>query len=400
MNALPLVLLFLTLLHGLVDAFAATIQPLWPDLQRGLRLDDGAIGWAFVLWNLATSVSQLVFGYWGDRYRGTWLLWVGPAVGVLCVSLIGLARSFESLGVLLLIGGLGIAAFHPEAAALAGSCAPGNRSRALSVFAVGGYLGQAFGPIYSGAITTRSGSLATLAWSPTWGLAVLLLLLLGLRRLPHPEAAKRAGPAVSLRTLFRGKEQAVGLILMIGTLRVLPAMGVPLALAFALKAKGETNTQVGIAQAVFMLGIGLGNLACAAFVHRERERRVLWMFPLLVAPCLLLCPVAGPWPLLIVLGVGGLLLGATMPILIGHGQELLRDGQRVASSLTMGVTWGLGGVLVAATMSLCNRAHRPELAFAVFALACVVSSGLCAGLARPEDHEAPLMAVAASIPDR
>jgi FSR family fosmidomycin resistance protein-like MFS transporter len=131
-------LLLLFLAHGLVDTFASLIQPLWPDLQGTLALDAGAIQWAYVTWSLATSVSQLFFGYWGDRYRRRWLIWAGPALGVICLSCIGLVHSLATLNVLLVVGGLGIAAFHPEAAALAGASTPGNRSRAMSLFAVGG----------------------------------------------------------------------------------------------------------------------------------------------------------------------------------------------------------------------------------------------------------------------
>src|SRR5262249_10118808 len=158
---------------------------------RSLALEDGSIQWAYVLWGLATSVSQLGFGYWGDRRPRGWLLWAGPAVGLLCLSLIGLAPDLASLSTLLVLGGLGIAAFHPEAAALAGSCAPNDRSRAMSVFAVGGYLGQAAGPIYSGVVTTHFG-LEALVWSLGWGLPLLVLLILGLR---PPARVATTGPA-------------------------------------------------------------------------------------------------------------------------------------------------------------------------------------------------------------
>ncbi|MHC5543554.1 MFS transporter [Singulisphaera rosea] len=138
MRPFPRLLLVLTLTHGLVDTFAAFVQPLWPDLQNQLSLDEGSIQWAYVLWGLASSVSQLLFGYWGDRDRGRMMLWLGPVVGVICLSAIGLVHSLVALNLLLIAGGLGIAAFHPEAAALAGSSSPDHRSRAMSIFAVGG----------------------------------------------------------------------------------------------------------------------------------------------------------------------------------------------------------------------------------------------------------------------
>jgi FSR family fosmidomycin resistance protein-like MFS transporter len=75
-----------------------------------------------------------------------------------------------------------------------------------------------------------------------------------------------------------------------------------------------------------------------------------------------------------------------MPILISYGQQMLPEGQRTASSITMGVTWGLGGLIVAALMAACNQNQRPELAFATFAVACLLSIVVCAWLPEPASH--------------
>ena len=126
-------------------------------------------------------------------------------------------------------------------------------------------------------------------------------------------------------------------------LRVLPALGVPLALAFALKGRGGTNEQIGLAQSIFLAGIGAGSLACALFVRRAGERTVLWSLPLPVAPLLwAIPPAAGFGPLLVIVAVAGVLLGATMPILVSYGQQLLPEGRRTASSITMGAHLGPG----------------------------------------------------------
>ena len=372
-------LLLLVLMHGLVDAFATSIQPLWPDLQRSLALRGGMIDGAYVAWNLATSVSQLFFGYWGDRGRGRWLFWAGPALAVLCMSGIGLVDSFAMLCVLLVLGGLGVAAFHPEAAAIAGACAPGHRSRAMSVFAVGGYLGQAAGPLYSGMVTTRFGA-GALAWGLVWGLGALVPP--GARTSPRPDRRRPppgpvAGP--SLRELVRGKSVALGLVLVIGTLRVLPAMGSPAGPGLRHEgARGIERPDRGGPG-----GLPGGDRAGKPRVRALRPAEHRTGGPLDSCRCSSprsSGPSRGPglgwsWPLL---GAAGLLPGATMPVLVSYGQQLLPEGQRIASSLTMGVTWGIGGTLVAATMAACNGMQRPELAFHVFAAGCVLSSLLCA----------------------
>ena len=381
--ALPPALWLLAGAHFLVDLYAATVNPLWPDLQRGLALGDGSIQWAYLSWSLASSVSQLAFGYWGDRARGRWLLWLGPAAGVVALSSVGWATSFPALCALLIVAGLGVAAFHPEAAALAGASAPGRRSQAMSVFAVGGYLGQAIGPVYSGVITTHS-HVRTLAWGTTWGLATLGLLAWGLRRRSDSEAAETVAEPVPLTALFRGRGVAVVVVLAVGVLRILPSLGVPVALAYLLKARGASNETIGTLQAVFLGGIGVGSLGCAVLVRPALERRVLWALPLLVAPLVLAMPVAPALALMPVVAGAGLLLGTTLPILVSYGQRLLPEAQRVASSITMGVTWGLGGAIVAATMAVCNHAHRPGLAFWTFAVGALLSGVLCAWLPEPE----------------
>lgn len=193
-------LLTLALLHALVDAFALFVQPLWPDLQRGFGRRPEDVQWAYVSWSLATSFSQLAFGYIGDRWHSKWLLWLGPALGMACVCSIGLLDNFFVLNSVLFLGGLGVAAFHPEAAAAAGSCLPANRSRAMSIFAVGGYFGQAAGPLYSGVVTTHFG-LAGLSWSLLWGAAALAMLMIVLRRAPIVEEAAALWP-VSDRATF------------------------------------------------------------------------------------------------------------------------------------------------------------------------------------------------------
>ncbi len=375
-------LVMLMLAHGLVDVFAASIQPLWPDLQETLGAGDGSIQWGFVAWSLATSFSQLLFGYWGDRSRGRGVIWAGPLVAVVGLSLLGFVGSLGTLIGLLVVGGLGIAAFHPEGAARAGACLPHDRSRAMSLFAVGGYLGQAVGPLYSGFLTARFG-LRALLWGIAWGLPALAVLGLGLRRLDGTGQPRVGGREESRSVAGRVAPRTVALLLAIGTLRVVPAVGLPLTLAFLLKSRGATNEQVGMVQSIFLAAVGAGSLACAGLVRSAAEWRVLWLGPVLLAPVLMLVPGAAAGWLVVTVGAAGLILGVTMPVMVGYGQRLMPGAQRVASSITMGVSWGLGGVVVAATTAACNHVGRPELAGFAYAAASLAAGLLCFGLPGP-----------------
>ena len=368
-------LLLLAALHALVDTFALFTQPLWPTFEKRFATDAATIQLAFVAWNMTNSAAQLLFGYWGDRYQGRWLLWIGPLLGMLCICGIGLVQTSLGLIALLMAGGLGIAAFHPEAAALAGRLTPEHRSRAMSIFAVGGYLGQAMGPYYSGEMTTRYGMTA-LTWSASWGLVILALLISGIWRASAVDHHVRKEP-VSLRRLLHGRYGAVSLLLTVGVLRVITSVGVPMALAFVIDAQGGTPAETGHVQSGYQLGIGLGSIACAALVSARNERLALWLTPMASTPLLwLACDSVGA-ARIAYMTAAGTAMGGAFPVLISYGQQLLPEGPRVASSLTMGVTWGFGSLIVAGVMAVLGSQGHAEWAVYAFATGALASSLLC-----------------------
>jgi len=175
----------------------------------------------------------------------------------------------------------------------------------------------------------------------------------------------------------------IALLLAVGALRILPALGVPLALAYSLKDSDASNAVIGAVQSSFMAGIGLGALVCAAFVRPNWERHVLWALPLCASPLLATLAYLDGWMLAGLVGTCGLLLGVTMPVYISYGQQLLPHGQRVASAITMGVSWGIGGSIVASLLWVCVKYDSLSSIFGLFALAAILSGGLCYFLPDP-----------------
>lgn len=368
-------LLFAAATHFLVDATAGMLNPLWPRLDGHFQMSgwEGAV--IFFLWQMSNSVSQFWFGMYGDRFHARWLLWAGPLIAVICLSAIGLTHSPVLLGLLLVTAGLGIAAYHPEAAALAGSCAPEHRSRAMSIFTLGGFLGQAVGPIYSGSLVDRLG-FGGLGWNLLVGLSVAALLV-PLGRGVFSRPAQERSRHVSLHGLFRGRAAVLALVLVVGSLRIIAAAGVPVVIGYVLTARGANASETGFVQSAFMFGIGLGGLACATLARPRHERTILWLCPLLVTPVVAVLPWLAGWLLTVATGLSGLLLGIALPVLISYGQQLMPDSQRIASSITMGVSWGVGGGVVSIILAIGKWTGHFEPAFLIFAAATALSSFLC-----------------------
>lgn len=299
----------------------------------------------------------------------------GPAIAVGCLGAIGLTHSPWILYGLLAFAGLGIAAYHPEAAAMSGHSWSTQRSRAMSIFAMGGYVGQAIGPYYSGFIVDRWG-LRGLAWGMAWGWIALLAFAIGLRQRPSVRAVA-AGPRVSPWKLLHARAGRMSLLLAIGSLRIVAAAGVPIAMGYLLAERDWLKSDVGLVQSSFMAGIGAAGFICALGSSSRWERRTLWLPSLLTVPILMVLPeLHGFWLYVATLGTG-FLLGLSLPVLISTGQRMLPESPRVASSITMGVSWGIGGGTVSGIIACGERWHSYHAAFVGFAVAATLSSILC-----------------------
>ncbi|MDP6444676.1 MAG: MFS transporter [Pirellulaceae bacterium] len=377
-----LLLALLVATHFVVDLFATVVVPLWPKLEDQYGWPGGDL-YLYVVWSLTTSFCQLLFGGLSDRFALRWVVWVGPAMAIICLNSLGLTESPYVAAALLVCGGLGIAAFHPEAAATAGSCLGSRRSRAMSLFALGGYLGQAIGPTYSGALVEQT-SLAGLVWGITWGVPCILVIAVLLAGAPRPAAGSSGNGGHGQLALHA---PLILLLLATGATRVVMAMGAPLAIGYILTDEGVGTAAIGVLQSSFMAGIGVGGCVCAAAMRPRWERRVLWIAPLFGAVFVLMIPHCRGWLQFAPTFSAGLCTGVSMPVLIGYGQRLLPHAQRVASSLTMGVSWGLSAGVVAITMHYLKRAAAVEFSFTIFALAAVISAALAPLLPKPEEEK-------------
>ena len=112
-------------------------------------------------------------------------------------------------------------------------------------------------------------------------------------------------------------------LLIIGSLRVMPAMGVLIALAYLLEAQQVSRSVIGAVQSAYLAGIGAGGMICALLISQRWERLVLWLMPLAAAPLLASLSTEVGWWLMTVVGVAGFLHGVGMPVFISYGQQLL-----------------------------------------------------------------------------
>ena len=87
--------------------------------------------------------------------------------------------------------------------------------------------------------------------------------------------------------------------------------------------------------------------------------------------------------------IAGILQGVAMPIFISYAQQIMPAGQRFASSLTMGVTWGTGTLVFYAAMAFFQWQDNLKGIFWFFSAGCVACA-VCSYLLRPiSDYKMP-----------
>ncbi len=390
-------LLALAMLHGVVDLCATMIEPLWPDLREHFGLVSVlALSAAFVLQSIPTSFTQAVVGYVRDHRPSAWLVWLAPAVAITAMTSIGLTSNLAVVGVLLVVGGTAIGAFHPEAAVQAGRSLPENRTRAMSIFMLGGACGLASGPTIGGWIVSVWGlSGLTVLALPLLFIVVLVSWSAGLFRFADRQdmdVSADAATGVESRTTtsasasggvhLTGQQwRLVVFLLVICSLRVVPNVGLGKVLSFVLRQRGFGTAEIGQAQSIFLASASLGMFLLAFRFPAGREKSFMVVCPLLGIPLVAaLSWTACPTPILLGLLVPtGLILWGTVPAMVSYAQQLLPRSTGLASGITMGMAWGTSGLLQAPVTAYFRTIDMPQAAFLAM-VPCLLAAGLGATL--------------------
>lgn len=332
-------ILLMAAAHVMVDGYGNIYAPMLPLLIPRLGLSLAAAGTLTMLFQMAASVAQVGFGHIADRWRPRTLITVGPVVSVSVLSLIGLATSREALALILIAGGLGAAAFHPPAAALAHRLGGERRGFAMSVYITGGTLGFSLGPLCFAPFAQYFG----LEWTPLLALPGLAVVAFFIRRVPaiplHPSEHRGFGA-------LRPYAKPLALLYTIVVLRTLASLTFATFVPVMLTRRGLSIGQAGAAVAVYLIGSGVGGFFGGPAADRFGARRVIALSLVLSCPFLFIAPSLSGWSFVVVLAIGGLFLQSTLPVNVTFGQSLAPVSAATVSSLMMGFAWGTGGLSV------------------------------------------------------
>ncbi|MBE3074504.1 MAG: MFS transporter [Actinobacteria bacterium] len=161
--------------HVVDDLYQGVVPALLPFFVAERHYSYAAVAGLTLAATALSSVAQPFFGWWTDRQPRRWIIPAGIVTAAIGVGLAGLWSNYLLTWVVLALSGLGVAAFHPEAARAARQAA-GNSNRAMSVFALGGNAGFAIGSLVTTLVLLVGGLRAT--WLLVLPAVLMALVLL------------------------------------------------------------------------------------------------------------------------------------------------------------------------------------------------------------------------------
>jgi FSR family fosmidomycin resistance protein-like MFS transporter len=343
--------------HAAADLCQGSIPALIPFLitQRGYSY--AAAGVLLLVVTVGSSIIQPLFGAVSDRLSLSWLLPTGVALSALGIAGAGLTEDFEATAIMVGLGGLGVAAFHPEGARYANFASGSRRGTGMSLFSVGGNAGFALAPVLITPAVLAFGLHGTLIVAAVPALIAIVLAF----ELPHLRArSAQAASAVARRSGAREEEDWAAFGKLTGVVSVRSGVYFGLqsfAPVWLIHQFGATEAAGNAALAAMLIAGALGTLVGGQLMDRIGRRKVLIGSLIIQAPLLLGFVLAPTGILAAVLLTGiGFVTVMSFSVTVVMGQEYLPSRLGIASGVTLGFAIGHGGVAAAVFGAIADHA--------------------------------------------
>jgi MFS transporter, FSR family, fosmidomycin resistance protein len=325
--------------HLAVDFASGSVPALIPFMTDKFRLGYALSAMLLLAATASSSLVQPLFGLLSDRRGALWLIPGGALLAAIGVAGAAVAPVYPLVLLLVFVGGLGVAAFHPEGSKFAAYASGERRATGMAYFNSGGNAGYALGAFATGQLVVWLGLVGgVLAMVP------VLVISLGLARvMPHLTTLQPTrGETAYVRGDDRRRAMALlGVVIALRSVAWFTLLAfVPLWLVHLGHSKADGNRLLF----VMLLAGAAGTLILGPVADRIGLRTTLVITQALVTPLVLVFIYVGGIPGAIALMFVGVCVVGTFGVTMVLSQLYLPRHVGMASGLSVGLAMGVGGV--------------------------------------------------------
>ena len=331
--------LLLSLGHLITDIYPGFLAPLLPLLMIKLNF---SIAGAAVLNStliLATSLLQPIFGYLSDRIIRKIFVVAGPIMSAFFLSGINIPNDYFLLLLFIILGGLGVAAFHPQAAALTNVKSGHRKDFGMGIFVFGGSVGFSLGSLLISGIVSLGG-LENTHYAMIFGFIISFLLYKNFFNVEIPKIKNNNNNYSEKSASF-----ILVLLIIIVFIRSLIILGLSTFIPIYLAEKGENVAYGGITLFLMHSSGALGGLFGGHISEKIGIKAITLISFIIPIPLFVLYLLTDGFISLLLITIGSFVLFSSLPVTISISQNIFPHRVSMVSSLTMGLCWGLAGLV-------------------------------------------------------
>jgi FSR family fosmidomycin resistance protein-like MFS transporter len=363
--------------HLAVDFASGSVPALIPFMTDRFHLGYALAAMLLLTATASSSLVQPLFGLWSDRRGALWLIPAGTMLAAIGVGGAAVSPAYPVVLLLVLAGGLGVAAFHPEGSKFAAYASGRKRASGMSYFNTGGNAGYALGAFVTGQLVVWLGLVGGLVAMVPVFIASLALV----RVVPHLAklAPEQGGTAMGRGDDRRRAMALLGIVISLRSVAWFTLLAfVPLWIVSLGHSKADGNRLLFL----MLLSGAAGTLILGPVADRIGLRVTLVITQALLTPLILAFVYVGGVLGVVALMLVGVCVVGTFGVTMVLSQLYLPRHVGMASGLSVGLAMGIGGIAAVASGAIAD-ALGLKTALTVSALAPALGVFVCLRLPAP-----------------
>ena len=312
--------------HFVHDIYSSFLAPLLPLIIEKLSITLTLAGSLTACLQLPAILTPLI-GHLADKYNLRYLVILAPALTATAMSAMGVAPSYITLALLLILAGISVAFFHAPAPAMVGQISGQHVGKGMGWFMGGGELARTVGPIvavWAASTWTFEGMFRVVVIG--WAMSAILFW----RLRDIPVSAHRLGSLQSILPKLRSLFLPLFVIIIF---RMFMVVCMTTYLPTYLNQKGSSLFLAGAALSILELAGVVGALSGGTLSDRFGRKSLLVVVTIL-APLLMIAFLnASGWLLVPLLLSYGFISISPGPVFLALIQDHFPENRAVSNGL-------------------------------------------------------------------